>query len=211
MHLICDVYDRVKYGKKTLHLSAVRERLEACRLCLRFGHTHIACTTVSAPPPSKRDLSPNQDYNQWLTRNSILFAGEWEEHKDEGEDWPSGPLTPLPKVQILSEIPEIAFVTPPRKVLRAACTPEPWPIITRSQSTGKKRKTMKESILEELQNSGVVSSIECSFHLIDQQSPVTEYSKVKCSLCNRETSVNLLENHCYSKCHQDKSRKQARD
>ena len=47
--LLCDLYDKVKYGAKTLHLSAIRKQLEGCKVCLRFGHT-----TCSTPPTQRR-------------------------------------------------------------------------------------------------------------------------------------------------------------
>lgn len=220
--LLCLLYDKVKYGAKTLHLSAIRNQLESCKACLKFGHTDKVCALPVVKTHLKIPLSPltrsaskrlrapatkdlEEDHKDWAARNSVLFAQEWCEY-DDIDDWPSGPPQKLPEVQVQTEYPKVCFSTPPRKPSTSASEWH-WGVLTRSQSSGKKRKTLLEKCIEELQNSGKITSMDGDFKLVGGDEEIDKQTKVQCGLCKKIVLTKNVPGHFYSKWHQDMTRK----
>lgn len=224
VRFLCDLYDKVKYGAKTLHLSAIREKLESCSTCLRFGHSAKHCVIPQSKTPQKLLLSPltrsaskrlrpptpkdlRREYDDWVFGNSIVFAREWEAPSS-SDDWPSGPPQKLPEVQVRTEtFPKISFATPPRKRSFEEC-PRYSTILTRSQSSGKKHKSFLQMCLEELRNSGKIAFTNGDFLLIDSEEEINMKMKVKCAVCKKILMMKRVKNHFYSKRHQDSIRSQ---
>jgi len=223
VRFLCDLYDKVKYGARTLHLSAVREKLESCTTCLRFGHSAEVCASTQFKTPQKLHMSPTTrsptkriraptpkdligEYENWVVCNSVTFAREWETPGNT-DDWPSGPPQKQPEVQVRAEVlPKISFVTPPRKRSSEDCLRNSH-ILTRSQSTGKKNKSFLEKCLEELRNCGKIATVDGDFLLVGGREEIDKNTKVKCAVCKSVMMAKNIQEHFYKVSHQTSVRK----